>query len=118
MIDNTLPFELRQYIERRHESIMDGNQADHRPTSQRELDDCTAGCIAAYNRGVMLQQSITAELPACLAVYRQRHEYREYELVQAWVLNRGIIIPRYVTLVEEVRKLRDAIFGATVTVKP
>lgn len=106
-MDQSLPFELRQYIEREHASIIDGNQADHRPTSQHYLDQATAGIVQMYNRGVELMKTIEAELPVCLRYYNevkrwyQPTQLRTFELLGEWV-----VAPQYVSALDEMRRVR------------
>jgi hypothetical protein len=111
-MDQALPYELRRYIEQEHRSICDGNQADHRPTSQRELDSSTEACTRYYNRGVELMKEIgDKDLSACLRMYNTRHDYRAYDLVLYRILGVWVIVPRYVTLIEEMRALRTALLN-------
>lgn len=109
-MDQSLPYPLKSYIEREHKSIVNGNQADHKPTFQSELDASTEACTRYYYRGIELMKEIgEVDLAATLRVYNLRHEYGAHDLILHCVCKLWVLVPRYVTLVEEMRELRKAL---------
>jgi hypothetical protein len=108
-----LPYEVRAFIERQHRAEIDGNQCDYRPTSQSALDSITERVIARHETGVEWLKTIPASLKGqCHAVYNMREQYGGHDLTQAKLDGRWVLVPRYLTLIDEARKLA-AIFAPT-----
>ncbi len=108
-----LPYDLQRYITQAQSGAGSANQADHKPTSQFELDGIASRAAQLYSVGQEFMKSVEAEdkddLARCNRLFALYHEYGSSDLVEAVVLGKRMIVPRYVTMVEWMRKLRIAI---------
>lgn len=108
-----LPYDLRRYIEQQQSDACSANRADHKPTYQSEYDEIASRSVRLYSVGQEFMKSVEAkdkdDLARCNRLFALDHEYGGYDLVEAVVLGKRMIVPRYVTLIEWMRKLRVAI---------
>jgi hypothetical protein len=108
MVDQ--PYELKRYISARHSRIMDSNNADHRGTSQAELDAATKECETLYGRGCKFIATISPEdLERCrkLCVFRTRNEYALSDLTETTIGDKRMLVPRHLVHIDELRKLQE-----------
>lgn len=97
-------YALEKYIHDRVSTICDMNAADHRPTSQWEIDEAIKESIKLHEAGEALILSLTAdEIRHCRALYRRKREYGADDLVHVRLLGRWVVVPRYITYIEEAR---------------
>lgn len=106
------PRVLESYIVKAHSRAMEGNQADHRPTYRAELDQIEKECEQNYKRGLRFLAAVSADDRArCRRLYEHQHgnTYGADELEEVRISRETLLIPRYVGLITEVRKLKKAI---------
>lgn len=109
------PYELDRYISRQQQCAANANNADHRPTYQAEMDEIVKSCSALYERGLRFIETIPKEdLERCrkLFAHKAGREVFDYEcngLGEFRIDKQDLLIPRYVALIEEVRKLKDVL---------
>jgi hypothetical protein len=108
-----LPYDLRRYIKQAQSDAGSANQADHKPTFQSEYDGIASRAVKLYSVGQEFMKRVEAEdkddLARCNRLFALDHEYGSSDLVEAVILGKRMIVPRYVTLIERMRKLRVAI---------
>jgi hypothetical protein len=99
---------IEDYIRYEHRSISESNAADYKPTSKHEIDEATKLINKYYEQGKKLIAEIGHdEVGLCKCLYDSRHEYGSDYLIKDKVLGQWVIVPQYVTLIAEVRKLKE-----------
>ncbi|HEV7121533.1 MAG TPA: hypothetical protein VGN56_01750 [Candidatus Paceibacterota bacterium] len=104
------PPQLNQYILRKQREATEGNQADHRPTFQTQLNTIAKDSTELYTQGLALIASIPAtDLERCrkLCAARQGNSFGLDELIQARIKDRRVVVPKYVALIDEVENLKE-----------
>lgn len=107
-----LPYELRRYIEKEHESIGLNNQCDHRPTFDSELHMATERLVNLYKAGQDFMTEIgTEEALRCRKYLLARgcDPYRVDKLVVDKVCDRWMLVKLHIIHIETMRKVREAI---------
>lgn len=107
---NEDPWELTSYINTEHKSIVDNNSCEHRPTHPPELERMEKRVRGAYDRGLKMMEEIGKEdLSRCGKMYSLDDQYWGLNLIECKVLGKWVLVPRYVRVIEKMRKLREAI---------
>lgn len=107
-----IPYELKRYIEEEQERAGEANACDHKPTYQGELDRIAEEAKKEFERGKKLLGTISEEdLARCRRLFASRGgaEYQATKLAQLYIGKKFVVVPRYVGLIEEVRKLREVL---------
>jgi hypothetical protein len=105
---STTPLELQRYLGDLHRDIGDSNAADHRPTYNSELDRATERATALYNNGLELLAAVdAAERARCQRFYKHQGGRLDWELAEFRAGGRQVVAPRYLSVLDEVRKLRE-----------
>lgn len=105
-----LPYELQRYIRLAQSDAVADNCARHIPTCQSEYEQIASMATYLYSVGQEFIKSVDKDdLPRCKRLYALDQEYGSNDLIEAVVLGKRMIVPRYVTLIEQMRKLRAAI---------
>jgi len=112
--EDKLPYAVREFIEREHRSIGDGNACEHRPTYQDQLDRATQRITERYARGKELIATFApGEEQRCRNYFVQRYNdpyrYRVEKLVEDRVLGHWVLAPAWAMCIEEMRKIREAV---------
>ncbi len=111
--ETALPYALTRYITDQQRYSADANHADHKPFSQGEADEIHDRCVARWQKGEALIAEVNRDAPddlnRCLRLYNSKHQYGSYDLVESRILGKVVLVPRYVALLEEMRRLRNAI---------
>lgn len=106
-----LSYELEQYIAKKLEEAADANNCDFKATYQPELDRIHERCVALYTRGKELIATIPEEdLGRCRRLYDDRRRVGSPfsdQLCATFVDGREVVVPAYVSMIEEVRKLKE-----------
>jgi hypothetical protein len=110
----TWPYDLQRAIGEEHRSIGESNACDHRPTYQSQLDGVTESMVAEYKAWMTLLASLSEEeIARCKRYWDQTRkpkcwglntDLRSTRLAAGWVL-----CPRWATVLDEVRKLREVL---------
>ncbi len=101
---------IQSYIAESRRSLIDCNQADHRPTSKAQIDRDEQQCLGKYKAGLAVIAEIAEEnVRLCLRYYKAKNSYGSHDLVELRVENKVVIVPRYITLIDELRKVREAL---------
>ena len=104
-----IPFELERYITAEQKEHAEANNVEHRPTSPDELARIATEATELYKAGQELIGLIQGEDPddlaRCLRLCAMRAQ-NQTKLVRVKVLNRIVLVPQYVRLIEEMRELR------------
>ena len=107
--EEKLPYHLEAYIREQQRQYCEGQLADHRAPSGRVEDKMRQQIIQLYHAGQMLIEGVRATTPLdltrCLRLYASKTEYGTHELVETFILGSQVVVPRYFTLIEEVRRL-------------
>lgn len=109
-----LPHELQEYIKGQQRTTIEANLCEHSTTSQSELDQIASRAAHLYTVGQELIKQIQAQdeknLTWCMKLYLQTSAYGEHELVEATILEKRVLVPRFVSLFEKMRKLHAVFF--------
>jgi len=110
MTDMITDYKLDRYIENEFKEISENNACEHRPTYKREFDAAEKYIRELYERGEKLIAGISTEdLSRCAKMYKLKHAYGSHELVKVMLSKTWVIVPHYVTVLEEMKRMREAV---------
>ncbi len=108
-----LPYELTRYISKTREAIRETNNADFKPTFERELETAAKTAEARHELGLKFMSEISKhDLERCKKLYALRNngEYGAEKLCEVYVPTHGsIVIPQYVAMIGEVTALKKVL---------
>lgn len=100
------PFELERYIAKAKRDEIDGNATDYKTTSEASLERIEKDAIARYKLGEELIAKISKEdLARCRKLYDSRQWWDAENLRYCHIDGKGVLVPAYISLIEEVRSL-------------
>lgn len=100
---------LDGYIRARQQNEIEGNSADYKTTSQTTLDKIATEATEKYKHGEAFIATISEkEKEQCQKLFVHKHgKYGGGEyLTEDRIDGTWMIVPRYITLIGEVRKLK------------
>ena len=109
----SIPHDLQSYIERKQNARVEGDSCDNRATPLTVLDQIRDDCIRWHNVGKEFIASLeSAEVNRCFRFYRdsglyEGSQYHASDLVESRVTGFWMIVPKYITIVREVRKYKE-----------
>lgn len=111
IVMDSLPFVLSSYIEACCKIAANANAAEHKPTSQKEIDDIGENCKVAYEKGSTFVATIDEQdILRCrrLYEYKRGNAYYSNDLfsVRTRIQGEQMLIPNWATLLTEVRALQ------------
>lgn len=115
VVKDDFSYELQHYITEQQRIAGEANYADYKPTYQSELDAIEKESNLLYANGLLAMKKITdADRKRCkkLMAHELRREVYDYEMKElrtCYIDGKRVLVPRYISYIEKVRKLKKAL---------